>query len=227
MTQFSVSNTDSSVGWTVHGSGSTLSDTLALYYGDPFATSYGGGASAGTVTTVAHRAAAGRRAVARLPHAARRGARRAARHAGHRHARRQHLHPAVCARTPRRRWATGSTCPSISAALAARRSSSRGTSTRSTTRGNDGEGVYIDDLFLTSTCAQRRCLIDSGCDDGFAATVSYCGALGTCQFEPLGDFCETDDQCDDGNPCTRGGWHGAGLCVLAHPRLLHIRRRLR
>ncbi len=64
---------------------------------------------------------------------------------------------------------------------------------------NDYEGVYIDDVFITTGC----CSVESDCDDANPCTVDACpGYASSCTHEVLETCCTADMDCDDGDPCT-------------------------
>ncbi|NOZ02010.1 MAG: hypothetical protein GXP54_09005 [Deltaproteobacteria bacterium] len=70
---------------------------------------------------------------------------------------------------------------------------------------NYGEGVYVDDLAVTSTCSPVTCAVDDDCDDALSFTKDTCSA-GMCAWElqapGSGDECSTDWDCDDFDFCT-------------------------
>lgn len=68
--------------------------------------------------------------------------------------------------------------------------------------GNDGEGVYVDEFALTSSCRSRECGGVLDCFDGFGATADLCVG-GLCQYRLEESLCDSDAQCTDGQICTR------------------------
>ena len=66
---------------------------------------------------------------------------------------------------------------------------------------NEFEGVYIDDISVTSTCQPRTCTPAGGCDDILTITEDTC-AGGHCAWKLSPGYCEYDFQCNDGNDCT-------------------------
>ena len=68
--------------------------------------------------------------------------------------------------------------------------------------GNDGEGVYVDEFALTSSCRGRACDTPTDCFDGFGATRDLC-VSGICQYRLQESLCDTDEQCNDVDVCTR------------------------
>lgn len=68
--------------------------------------------------------------------------------------------------------------------------------------GNDGEGVFVDEFAVVSTCRTRACDTDANCYDGFGATSERCVA-GVCQYRVSDELCDADTQCSDGDACTR------------------------
>ena len=66
---------------------------------------------------------------------------------------------------------------------------------------NTFEGIYIDDLFVISTCKARTCGGGQECDDGLSITNEKC-AGGFCSYQLSPGYCEYDFQCNDANDCT-------------------------
>lgn len=64
---------------------------------------------------------------------------------------------------------------------------------------NDHEGVYVDDVHITTDC----CASDVDCNDSNPCTIDACpGYASSCTHEPLETCCSGDSDCDDGDPCT-------------------------
>ena len=67
----------------------------------------------------------------------------------------------------------------------------------------DGALCTVSDTCKNGSCAAGNALV---CDDKIACTKDSCDTkTGACRFEVVigcGAYCETDPQCDDGNPCT-------------------------
>ena len=67
---------------------------------------------------------------------------------------------------------------------------------------NAFEGVYIDDVEVSSGC----CASVADCDDGNACSVDSCamgvGGTPACQHAPKEDCCNSAGDCNDGKPCT-------------------------
>ncbi|GMV41742.1 MAG: hypothetical protein AMXMBFR64_34580 [Myxococcales bacterium] len=66
---------------------------------------------------------------------------------------------------------------------------------------NSFEGIYLDDLFVVSTCKARSCAGQPDCDDGLSITEEKC-AGGFCAYQLSPGYCEYDFQCNDSNDCT-------------------------
>jgi len=67
---------------------------------------------------------------------------------------------------------------------------------------NYGEGVYVDDVTVTSTCQPVYCSKDSDCDDGLSFSDGTCSG-GMCVWDlPESVDCLKDSDCDDGDWCT-------------------------
>ena len=67
---------------------------------------------------------------------------------------------------------------------------------------NDGQGVFIDDVSVVSTCEELNfCVFNNQCDDGQACTADTCVA-GTCSFTEVDNCCLSAADCDDAHPCT-------------------------
>ena len=73
---------------------------------------------------------------------------------------------------------------------------------------NDGLGVFVDNLTLTTTCAARACEDDSACASTDSCMVGACSEEGICVYNDI--CCNSDAACDDGNPCT------IDSCVYQH-----------
>lgn len=74
---------------------------------------------------------------------------------------------------------------------------------------NGTQGVFIDNLSVTSSCVGRQCLLDIDCKDGLGATLDKCvgadpdtSTLGWCAYKPNSKYCTSYQDCDDGLPCT-------------------------
>ena len=81
--------------------------------------------------------------------------------------------------------------------------------------GNDGEGVYLDAVWVLTSCSDLACASASDCDDGLACTSEGCVG-GICAWDATGgaSCCATDAECDDSDHCT------VDLCVgfaCTHP----------
>ncbi|MGM0576749.1 MAG: hypothetical protein ACQEXJ_13550 [Myxococcota bacterium] len=103
---------------------------------------------------------------------------------------------------------------------------------------NDGLGVLVDDLAVTTTCEPKACTSggdcasadscvsgsceggscawrdtccdsDADCDDDMICTADSC-AGGHCQHVSIPDCCEDPSDCDDGDPCTVDACSGFG-----------------
>ena len=89
---------------------------------------------------------------------------------------------------------------------------------------NTGEGVFVDDIAVTSTCAPLGCVTSSDCEDGLSTTEDTC-TQGTCVHAPPAVGCTSGSPtaCDDGNPCSIDSCVGsvckhtniAGCCISA------------
>lgn len=66
---------------------------------------------------------------------------------------------------------------------------------------NDGFGILIDELTVTSSCAAPACVVEDDCVDGLAATDEVC-TDGSCEYTIAEAGCSMDADCDDGNLCT-------------------------
>ena len=71
-----------------------------------------------------------------------------------------------------------------------------------------GLGVFIDNLELKTTCAQRACSADEDCPSTDSCIVGACSTEGACVYSDI--CCNSDTECDDGNPCTLDS------CVYQH-----------
>jgi hypothetical protein len=78
---------------------------------------------------------------------------------------------------------------------------------------NGLEGVYIDDIFVFSTCVAIPCETDAECNDGVQCTTDSCQA-GTCKNTLVAGCCTSNFQCDDDNTCTTDACV-ANQCVYA------------
>lgn len=77
--------------------------------------------------------------------------------------------------------------------------------------GNGGEGVFLDDMTVTSICGESPCVTASDCDDDEPCTDDFCD-LGECVNTQDNPLCCTDaSDCDDGNECTDESCDN-GLC---------------
>jgi hypothetical protein len=64
---------------------------------------------------------------------------------------------------------------------------------------NDYEGVYVDDVQITTDC----CATGGDCDDANPCTVDACpGYASSCTHKVLETCCSSDSDCDDGDACT-------------------------
>ena len=111
---------------------------------------------------------------------------------------------------------------------------------------NDGLGVLIDDLEVTSTCAPAACELNADCDpfdacwvgscleggcvyaniccsaaadcdDGRLCTVDSCADDGQCEHAVVPSCCEGDLECNDGDPCTTDSCPSlGGTCAHTH-----------
>jgi hypothetical protein len=79
---------------------------------------------------------------------------------------------------------------------------------------NQGEGVYVDNLTVTSSCTVRACEVDADCDDRLVATDERCLSIGQCDYAPKSTPCSYAFECDDGGPCTADACV-AGFCQHA------------
>ena len=71
---------------------------------------------------------------------------------------------------------------------------------------NNGVGLLIDDILVTSNCPADPCGADTDCDDGRLCTIDTCGSDNSCVFTPV--------LCDDGEVCTNSYCDGfTGECV--------------
>ena len=78
---------------------------------------------------------------------------------------------------------------------------------------NDYEGIYLDDITVTTDCAPHTCTQASDCEDGLSITHDKC-AGGYCVYDLDPGYCEWDYQCDDANQCTQDSCVD-NLCVNA------------
>ena len=76
---------------------------------------------------------------------------------------------------------------------------------------NQGQGVYLDNVTVTSSCAARACVSDADCDDGVAATQARCLPNGQCGYTLQSEPCAYAFQCNDDDPCTTDTC-SAGFC---------------
>ena len=72
---------------------------------------------------------------------------------------------------------------------------------------NGGQGVFVDNIRITSTCTPTVCAQDADCDDGHAFTDDTCAVpegqtTGQCVYSENSAYCVTYLDCDDGEPCT-------------------------
>ncbi|MEE2780389.1 MAG: hypothetical protein VYE15_07690, partial [Myxococcota bacterium] len=70
---------------------------------------------------------------------------------------------------------------------------------------NDYEGVYIDEVALTTGCCNTEDddAGQSDCDDGNPCTIDTCPAFGGgCEYKLIPECCSTSLDCDDGDQCT-------------------------
>jgi hypothetical protein len=66
---------------------------------------------------------------------------------------------------------------------------------------NDGGGVWVDDLAVTSTCAPRPCAAEGDCADRLVQIIGSCED-GACAYAPNAWTCGEPADCDDGDACT-------------------------
>lgn len=66
---------------------------------------------------------------------------------------------------------------------------------------NDGEGIYIDAVWMWTGCESFQCNGDEDCDDGIACTSDTC-IEGTCAYDTAAACCVVDADCFDGDNCT-------------------------
>lgn len=66
---------------------------------------------------------------------------------------------------------------------------------------NKGLGVFVDDVYVFSSCPVLPCEEDTECNDGVVCTVDTCEAL-QCQYVVIDGCCSSNFECDDGNVCT-------------------------
>lgn len=66
---------------------------------------------------------------------------------------------------------------------------------------NTGLGVFVDDVYVFSSCPVLPCEEDFECNDGVACTVDTCEAL-QCVYDVIEGCCSSNFECDDGNVCT-------------------------
>ena len=76
---------------------------------------------------------------------------------------------------------------------------------------NDGVGVVLDDLQVTTTCAPRPCATANDCPSQDPCQLGVCDD-GACAY--LYDCCTSPGQCDDGQVCT------TDVCVEGHCEFL-------
>ncbi|MFT5433730.1 MAG: hypothetical protein ACI9OJ_004438, partial [Myxococcota bacterium] len=72
---------------------------------------------------------------------------------------------------------------------------------------NEGQGVFLDNIQLTSTCSARECANSPQCDDGLGATIDTCAiaageTVGICSYGPSSLYCLQSYECFDALPCT-------------------------
>jgi hypothetical protein len=66
---------------------------------------------------------------------------------------------------------------------------------------NDGEGIYIDAVWMWTGCESFQCNADEDCDDGIACTADSC-VEGSCTYDTAAACCVVDADCFDGDNCT-------------------------
>ena len=66
---------------------------------------------------------------------------------------------------------------------------------------NDGEGIYIDAVWMWTGCSSFQCNSDDDCDDGIACTADTC-VEGECSYDTADACCVVDADCFDGDNCT-------------------------
>jgi hypothetical protein len=72
---------------------------------------------------------------------------------------------------------------------------------------NSGQGVFVDNVRISSSCNETVCATDLDCDDGHAFTIDECAVpegqtTGACVYYQNSAFCLTYQECDDGEQCT-------------------------
>jgi len=73
---------------------------------------------------------------------------------------------------------------------------------------HDGEGIYLDDVWVWTGCKGLECDDALPCEDDLACTDSAC-VDGVCAYTPVAGCCALDADCFDGDHCT------ADLCLAA------------
>jgi len=77
---------------------------------------------------------------------------------------------------------------------------------------NSGEGIYLDDLKIKTTCMPKNCSGPSDCDDALAFTKDSCSS-GVCSYEAgTSSGCTDDFECDDKDFCTMD-YCDSGKCM--------------
>ncbi|NUN16072.1 MAG: hypothetical protein HUU55_20790 [Myxococcales bacterium] len=81
-------------------------------------------------------------------------------------------------------------------------------------KNNTYDGVYLDDIVVTSNCVPLECTTDNDCDDGVVATLEQCVA-GACAYKLHPYYCGEDNTlCNDLNECT---YDVCSSMLCAHP----------
>jgi hypothetical protein len=79
---------------------------------------------------------------------------------------------------------------------------------------NDGEGVYVDDVWLVALATVPACASDADCDDHVACTTDAC-ADHACTHGIGQACCTADVECDDFDACTHDLCQGGGCQHVA------------
>jgi hypothetical protein len=75
-----------------------------------------------------------------------------------------------------------------------------------------GQGVYLDDVSITSTCVAKKCTSSFTCGTGTFTCLAGTCADGKCGYS--NGCCKTDTECNDNSPCTQDKCSG-GKCSFA------------
>ena len=212
LADFALENEDASVGWTLHGGVGTQSETPALYYGRPSAGDYDSGSrNRGTARTrpITLPTAVETRLEFRMLLDVEPGATHDTLRVD---VRVRDIRLTIWEKTPQTPMLTWFDVGVDVSAFGGEAIQFEWEFDTRDAEGNDRGGVYVDDVVLRSTCAQRTCSADSACADTFAATEAWCGERSTCQYRVIDGFCETDEHCDDEEICTADACVG-GICT--------------